>query len=215
MTHICVILPQWVNSLPKYNVHELLHQGIFLILIIFSLFLFFFLWFVIEMACEISFFICLIHLPLDKMSAISQTIFSNALSWMKMYEFQLKFHWSLFLKVQLIILQHWFRYWLDSDQATSHYLNQWWLGYWRIYASLGLNGLRPCWARDTIQGTSRLPQSHQTSSDLYSVNSLWPYDAIRSGSALVLVMAWCWRIILDWVTFIWGNLTRDISAINH
>ena len=26
-------------------------------------------------------------------------------------------------------------------QATSHYLNQWWLVYWRIYASLGLNDL--------------------------------------------------------------------------
>ena len=26
-------------------------------------------------------------------------------------------------------------------QATSHYLNQWWLVYWRIYASLGLNEL--------------------------------------------------------------------------
>ena len=31
-------------------------------------------------------------------------------------------------------------------QATSHYLNQWWLVYWRIYASLGLNvnGLKEC-----------------------------------------------------------------------
>ena len=26
-------------------------------------------------------------------------------------------------------------------KATSHYLNQWWLNYWRIYASLGLNEL--------------------------------------------------------------------------
>ena len=26
--------------------------------------------------------------------------------------------------------------------ATSHYLNQWWLVYWRIYASLGLDELR-------------------------------------------------------------------------
>ena len=25
--------------------------------------------------------------------------------------------------------------------ATSHYLNQWWLDHWRIYASLGLNEL--------------------------------------------------------------------------
>ena len=31
--------------------------------------------------------------------------------------------------------------WLGTDQATSHYLNQWWLGYWLIYASLVLNEL--------------------------------------------------------------------------
>ena len=34
-----------------------------------------------------------------KMDAIFQTAFSNGFSWMKMYEFQLKFHWSLFLRV--------------------------------------------------------------------------------------------------------------------
>ena len=45
----------------------------------------------------------------DKMDAISQTTFSSAFSWMKMFEFQLKFHWSLFLRVQLTIFQHWFR----------------------------------------------------------------------------------------------------------
>ena len=62
----------------------------------------------------------------DKIDAILQTTFSNAISWMKMFEFRLKFHWSLFLKVQLTIFQHWFRLWLDAEQATSHYLNQWW-----------------------------------------------------------------------------------------
>ena len=60
---------------------------------------------------------------------------------MKMFEFRLKFHWSLFQRVQLTIFQHWFRWWLGADQATSHHLNQWWLVYWRIYASLALNGL--------------------------------------------------------------------------
>ena len=45
----------------------------------------------------------------DKMDAIFQTTFSNAFSWMKIYEFRLSFHWSLFLWVQLTILQHWFR----------------------------------------------------------------------------------------------------------
>ena len=32
--------------------------------------------------------------------------------------------------------------WLGAVQAPSHYLNQWWLVYWRIYASLGLNELK-------------------------------------------------------------------------
>ena len=48
---------------------------------------------------------------------------------------------SLFLGVQLTIFQHWFRWWLGTNQATSHYLNQWWLVYWCIHASLGLNEL--------------------------------------------------------------------------
>ena len=41
--------------------------------------------------------------------AISQTTFSNAISWMKMYGFRLIFHGSLFLIVQLTIFQHCFR----------------------------------------------------------------------------------------------------------
>ena len=75
------------------------------------------------------------------MNAISQTIFSNAFSWMKMFEFWSNFHWSLFPRVQLTIFQHWFRYWRGAIQATSHYLDQWWFVYRRIYALLGLNEL--------------------------------------------------------------------------
>ena len=51
----------------------------------------------------------LTHWGRDKIDAISQTTLSNAFSWMKMLEFRLKFHWSLFLRVQLTIFQHWFR----------------------------------------------------------------------------------------------------------
>ena len=51
----------------------------------------------------------LTHWGRDKMAAISQTTLSNAFSWMKMFEFRLKFHWSLFLRVQLTIFKHWFR----------------------------------------------------------------------------------------------------------
>ena len=51
----------------------------------------------------------LTHWKRDKMIDILQTTFSNALSWMKMYEFPLRFHWNLFLRAQLTIFQHWFR----------------------------------------------------------------------------------------------------------
>ena len=49
----------------------------------------------------------------------------NEFSWIKMYEFWLKFHRSLFPRVQLTIFQYWFRKWLGADQVTSHYLNCW------------------------------------------------------------------------------------------
>ena len=49
----------------------------------------------------------LTHWGREKMDAISQTTFSSAFSWMKMFEFQLRYHWSLFLNVQLTIFQHW------------------------------------------------------------------------------------------------------------
>ena len=39
-----------------------------------------------------------------QMDAISQTTFSSAFSQMKMFEFRLKFHWSLFLRFQLTLL---------------------------------------------------------------------------------------------------------------
>ena len=84
----------------------------------------------------------LTHWGRERMAAISHTTFLNAFSWMKIYEFRLKFHWSLFPRVQLTIFHYWFRQWLGADRVTSHYLNQWWLDYRRIYASLGLNELK-------------------------------------------------------------------------
>ena len=37
--------------------------------------------------------------------------------------------------------------WLGADEATSHYLNQWWLVYWCIYASLGITQ----WVNEPIE----------------------------------------------------------------
>ena len=51
----------------------------------------------------------------------------NAFLWKKMFVSLFKFHCSLFLSVQLIIRFHRFRQWLGAEQATKHYLDQWWL----------------------------------------------------------------------------------------
>ena len=51
----------------------------------------------------------LTHWGRDKMTAVFQTTFSTAFSWMKMDEFRLGFHWSLFLRFDLTIFQHWLR----------------------------------------------------------------------------------------------------------
>ena len=49
------------------------------------------------------------HPPLDKMAAISQTIYLDAFSWMEIFVSWLKFHRGLFLTIQLKINQHWCR----------------------------------------------------------------------------------------------------------
>ena len=68
-----------------------------------------------------------------------------------MFEFRLKFHWRLFLKVQLTIFQHWFRYWLGAEQATSHYLNQWWPS-----STTHTCVTRPQWGKGSLPSTSQI-----------------------------------------------------------
>ena len=62
-----------------------------------------------KLSAPLFLFLSLTHWGRDKMDAISQTTSSIAFSWMKMFEFRLKFQWSLFLRAQLTIFQHWFR----------------------------------------------------------------------------------------------------------
>ena len=51
----------------------------------------------------------LTHWDWDKMATVSQLTFSNAFSWMKMYEFLSKFQWNLFRIIQLTIFQCWLK----------------------------------------------------------------------------------------------------------
>ena len=68
----------------------------------------------------------LTHLPLDKMAAISQTIFSRCIFVNEKFCILIEISVKVFLRVQLTITQHWFRWWLGTDQVTCHYLNKCW-----------------------------------------------------------------------------------------
>ena len=61
-----------------------------------------------------------------------QATFSNAFFDRKIFDSPIKFHWYLFLRVQLVIRQHYFRLChcnevlINHYQAANYYLNQWW-----------------------------------------------------------------------------------------
>ena len=57
----------------------------------------------------------------------------------KRFKFWIQFHWYMFLRAQLRISHHWFRYvhWLGECLAPSYNLNQW----FRHMVSLGHNEL--------------------------------------------------------------------------
>ena len=71
----------------------------------------------------------LTHWGRDKMAAIFQTTVSNGFSWMKMFEFWLTFHWSLFLGVLLTIFQHWYIPYMSS--VIGRIYNGIVIQYWR------------------------------------------------------------------------------------
>ena len=86
--HICLVnSPIWIHRCCMYVTNMLLHVTVFHWSLIYP---------------ELT------HWGRDKMTAIYQTILSNAFSWMKMYELRLQFHWILSPRVQLTIFQHWF-----------------------------------------------------------------------------------------------------------
>ena len=45
----------------------------------------------------------------EEMAANSHNTFSDAFSWIKLYEFWLKCHWNLLLRCKLTVFQHWIR----------------------------------------------------------------------------------------------------------
>ena len=117
----------------------------------------------------------LTHWSRDKMAAVFQMAFSNA--FYEIYKFQLRFHWNLFPRVQLATF-HWFRWWLGAIQVTNHYLNQWWLVYWWIYESLGLNELKQS-THIVLHILTQYSYTLPSSSGGGEKNSYWVVNSLR------------------------------------
>ena len=81
------------------------------------------------------------------------------------------------------------------DQATSYCLSQWWLVYWRIYASVGLNELKRTVAVPLVYSWLILSTlCLQMLRWLGLLNALVPCNVIwlhRILSTLVQVVSWC------------------------
>ena len=76
---------------------------------------------------------------------IFKRIFFNENIWIS-----IKISLKLVPKGPIKDIHAWFRQRLGAVQATSHYLNQWWLIYRRIYASRSLDELRQFHCRSVI-----------------------------------------------------------------
>ena len=139
----------------------------------------------------------LTHWGRDKMASVLQTTLSNTFSWMRLLQLRLRFHWSLFPRVQSTIFQHWFRWLLCADQVTNHYLNQWWFDYRCIYLSLGLNELiAPTPDGSKWQIRSCKISWHLTDCGLatsYSLKYLGQHWGARQATSHFLKL--CWLIV--------------------
>ena len=97
LTHLCVTRPQWVNANVSADLHFASRTTCY-----------YQLSFIKSKASVAAWVQMLTHWGRDKIATISQTTFSNAFSLMKMYEFRIRFHWSLFPWFKLTIFHHWF-----------------------------------------------------------------------------------------------------------
>ena len=78
----------------------------------------------------------------DKMAAIFPDDIFKCIFLMTEYGFRIKFHWSLLLRVQLTISQHWLNYGLAP---AGWHLNQWWIS---LLTYICVN--RPLWINTNL-----------------------------------------------------------------
>ena len=87
---------------------------------------------------------------------------------------------SHFPRAQLIMMHHWFRWWLGPEQATSHYLSQWW--------SVSLTHIcvtRPQWVSKVTNDCLGFRFIRAVTDFTWSMHSWTPYKWRQQSACLV------------------------------
>ena len=121
--------------------------------------------------------------------------FSNVFYRVKVLVLWFKFHWILFLRVQLTISRYWFWQWFGTKQVPNHYLNQCWpcsMAPYGITQPQWVNSLRPrqngrFFADDTFK---RIFLNENIRISTKNSLKFVPKGFINNIPALVLIMAW-------------------------
>ena len=149
----------------------------------------------------------LTHWGRNKMDAISQTTLSKAFLWMKMLEFWWKFHWRLFLRVQLTIpalvqIMAWCR---PGNKPLSEPM--------LVCLMMHICITRPQWVNSLAPGRFQF-NFRKVIFKLRLVNGGWgipyeialrwiPLDLTDDMSTLVQVMAWCRQATSHYLSQCW------------
>ena len=142
-----------------------------------------------------------------------------------MFEFRLKFYWSLFLEVQLTIFQHCLRQWVGAEQATSHYLNQWWPS-----SMTHICVTWPQWVKQSIHcHHEHIDHEHITHVEYVGVECLYKYHiaacilANRKSEHICSLhtflgyfLTWCYdKELIDVIYFMMQTSWHDMHYMMH
>ena len=146
----------------------------------------------------------LTHWGRDNMSNIFQTTFSNAFSWMKMFEF--RFHWSLFSMVKLTIWH------IGSDNGLAPTRRQAIIWTNDVRSSTHICVTRPQWV---LNKAGRHLADYFKCTFLNDWNSpkFVPKGSTENQSLLVQVMAWCLRC--HYLNQSWQRYMTSYSVIRQ
>ena len=96
-----------------------------------------------------------------------------------------------------------------GDQAPSHYLNQWWYLYWRIYAWLNLNELTNVDISRNITGVKHYEHlTHLLTHSMWLINFL--LNAYSTRSAIIRCVAFCF---ITWIMLLTHIFISLISGL--